>query len=131
MNLSLSAKDLSESAVEVDCDPMVTNGSLLLNPCGLIANSLFNGSFASHHVSYPLNYPNYKQCDVFPADIITLKGPVGAELDEKGISWPSDRNTKFQQVDGFKSVSTCMCGLDICDLRCNIHSLLLFSPRPL
>ena len=37
-------------------------------------------------------------------DIITLTEPVGAELDEKDISWPSDRNAKFLQVDGFKSV---------------------------
>lgn len=73
----LQGQDLSESAVEVDCDPMVTNGSLLLNPCGLIANSLFN-------------------------DIITLSLPVGVELDEDDISWPSDRNVKFQQIDGFK-----------------------------
>lgn len=34
---------VSKKAVEVNCDPLVTNGSLLLNPCGLIANSLFNG----------------------------------------------------------------------------------------
>ncbi len=26
----------------------------------------------------------------------------GHELDEKDISWPSDRNVKFQQIDGFK-----------------------------
>lgn len=36
---------MTRSDLEVDCDPLVTNESLLLNPCGLIANSLFNGMF--------------------------------------------------------------------------------------
>jgi hypothetical protein len=26
-----------------DCYPLLRNGSLLLNPCGLIANTFFNG----------------------------------------------------------------------------------------
>ena len=44
-------------------------------------------------------------------DIITLSLPVGVELDEDDISWPSDRNVKFQQIDGFKHV-----GYDICHI---------------
>jgi hypothetical protein len=64
--------------VSDDCDPLVTNGSLLLNPCGLIANSLFN-------------------------DVLTLTSPAGVTLDEKYISWKSDRDVKFKQIDGFKS----------------------------
>lgn len=74
----LQGEDLSEGEVEIDCDPLYKNGSLLLNPCGLIANSMFN-------------------------DVITLK-TAGVTLDEQGISWLSDRDVKFKQVDGFKKV---------------------------
>jgi len=56
---------------------MVKNGSLLLNPCGLIANSFFN-------------------------DVITLSSS-SYSLDSSGISWKSDRTTKFKQPTGFKS----------------------------
>ncbi len=39
-------KNLVKSDVELDCDPLYedTDGKLL-NPCGLIANSFFNGNF--------------------------------------------------------------------------------------
>lgn len=72
--LQLEGTNLAESAVSLDCDPLVKNGTLLLNPCGLIANSFFT-------------------------DIITLVTP-GRTLDESGISWSSD-NSRFSQVDGF------------------------------
>lgn len=39
----LQGEVLSESDVDLDCQPLYKNGSLLLNPCGLIANSYFNG----------------------------------------------------------------------------------------
>lgn len=34
---------ISSNALKSDCDPLYQNGSLILSPCGLIANSLFNG----------------------------------------------------------------------------------------
>jgi len=78
----LEGQDLSTSDVKTDCDPLYEDGSLLLNPCGLIANSLFN-------------------------DVITLSDETISDdayvLDEQGISWLSDRKVKFKQVDGFKS----------------------------
>lgn len=36
-------QDISKSDLDVTCESMVTNGDLLLNPCGLIANSFFTG----------------------------------------------------------------------------------------
>jgi hypothetical protein len=33
----------TETELKKACDPLSKNGSLTLNPCGLIANSLFNG----------------------------------------------------------------------------------------
>lgn len=35
----------STSSVDDDCDPLVYNGTLVLHPCGVIANSLFNDIF--------------------------------------------------------------------------------------
>ena len=36
-------QNMGSSDVELDCNPLYKNGSLLLNPCGLIANSFFTG----------------------------------------------------------------------------------------
>ena len=43
---SLSILFISQSNmnIETDCDPLTKNGSLILHPCGLIANSFFNGN---------------------------------------------------------------------------------------
>lgn len=46
---------LSASEVELNCDPLYMNGTNLLNPCGLTANTFFNGmiySFVSLHINY-------------------------------------------------------------------------------
>lgn len=88
----LEGQDLSKADVETDCDPLYKNGSLLLNPCGLIANSLFN-------------------------DVISLRpGAHGHKLDETGISWISDREVKFNQVDGFKKAN--VTGEDLSNYTC-------------
>lgn len=50
-----------------DCDPLEYNGSLVLHPCGLIANTLFN-------------------------DIIKLTS--GPSMSESGIAWESDIDEK-------------------------------------
>ena len=90
-----------------DCDPLYKNHSMLLNPCGLIANSLFNGTLAFSCCCTPdlslclLTFPSH--CPVC-ADVITLDS-TEYTLDEKGISWLSDRNVKFNNVDGFKKVN--------------------------
>ena len=75
----LMGEQVSESEMSQKCDPLYkihkTNKTYYLNPCGLIANSFFN-------------------------DVITTSSVV---LDETDISWKSDREKKFKQVDGFKS----------------------------
>jgi hypothetical protein len=58
------------------CEPLAKNGSLTLNPCGLIASSLFN-------------------------DKILLTSSQSITYDN--IAWTSDAN-KYDQPDGFKSV---------------------------
>lgn len=58
--LQLQGEVLSESDVSLSCDPLYKNNSLLLNPCGLIASSFFNGKYQdtyyihSHEIFYLL-----------------------------------------------------------------------------
>ncbi|CAM9463863.1 unnamed protein product, partial [Ectocarpus fasciculatus] len=78
---SRSSLQLLGEAVEpdVNCEPlerMNVDGEIVdLNPCGLIANSMFN-------------------------DIIELT-TEGVTMSEKDISWKSDRETRFKQPPGF------------------------------
>eukprot|EP00601_Ochromonadales_sp_CCMP2298_P033850 CAMPEP_0173363024 /NCGR_PEP_ID=MMETSP1144-20121109/22151_1 /TAXON_ID=483371 /ORGANISM="non described non described, Strain CCMP2298" /LENGTH=342 /DNA_ID=CAMNT_0014312919 /DNA_START=48 /DNA_END=1073 /DNA_ORIENTATION=+ len=78
----LQGSNLDSSSVSLDCNPLYKNGSLLLNPCGLIANSFFTDTF-----TLDTNAST-------PADTFSL--------DEKGISLYSDRDALYNQVDGFK-----------------------------
>ena len=61
----------STSTVDDDCTPLVYNGTLVLHPCGLIANTLFNDIFVvtSNHT-----------------------------MDETGIAWASDVEDKVSWV---------------------------------
>mmetsp|Transcript_67870 Transcript_67870/g.141519 ORF Transcript_67870/g.141519 Transcript_67870/m.141519 type:complete len:360 (-) Transcript_67870:101-1180(-) len=77
----LEGDEVGKSDLETSCDSFVTNGSLIINPCGLIANSLFT--------------------DVFTLDS-TNSIPQNSTLDESGIAWASD-DVKFKQPSGFKS----------------------------
>lgn len=73
----LLGTQIDEDQMKTDCDPLYkTSAGMLLNPCGLIANSMFN-------------------------DIIELDASAGFTMSESGISWKSDREEKFKQVDGF------------------------------
>jgi hypothetical protein len=77
--LQLSGEDVDEGKLD-KCEPLIKNGSMLRNPCGLIAASYFN-------------------------DVITLQNTfqgVGKSLDESDIAWESDIDEKFKQPSGFK-----------------------------
>eukprot|EP00428_Durinskia_dybowskii_P060903 CAMPEP_0170369506 /NCGR_PEP_ID=MMETSP0117_2-20130122/8018_1 /TAXON_ID=400756 /ORGANISM="Durinskia baltica, Strain CSIRO CS-38" /LENGTH=361 /DNA_ID=CAMNT_0010624227 /DNA_START=67 /DNA_END=1149 /DNA_ORIENTATION=- len=78
----LQGDSVSKSDLETTCESLVTNGSLLLNPCGLIANSYFS--------------------DVITLDTVN-SSPSTVTLDESGIAWKSD-DEKFKQPSGFKYV---------------------------
>lgn len=69
----------STSSID-DCSPLEYNGSLVLHPCGLIANTLFN-------------------------DIIKLTS--GATMDESGIAWESDLDYKVRIFAFFLSQHPC------------------------
>jgi hypothetical protein len=77
----LNGQHQSESDLQTTCIEFITNNSQLMNPCGLIANSMFN--------------------DVIVLDT-SNSAPAGLSLDESDITWPSDKK-KYSQPDGFKS----------------------------
>lgn len=84
-------------STEHPCNPLLKIGNTTINPCGLIANTLFN-------------------------DVITLESIVGpdgiaipnAPLVESGIAWASDLEWKYRQPDGF-NYENCVCDQCDCD----------------
>lgn len=62
-----------------------SNSSLIYNPCGLIAYSMFNDTFVLQ------TSDNDVICDG--------DSPEGTKCRKRGIAWPSDRNVKFRQGD--------------------------------
>ena len=74
-----------DSVSAMECKPLNEIGGVKINPCGLIANTLFN--------------------DVITLEsIVTPDGTVldGAPLVETGIAWQSDLEWKFRQPEGFR-----------------------------
>lgn len=89
----LQGVNLGQNDVTLNCDPLYLNGSQLLNPCGLIANSFFN--------------------DVFKLNDTGSSSAIA--LDESNVALKSDIDNLFLQVDGFNYVSLSHTEyLDIC-----------------
>jgi len=67
------------------CDPLNKIGRISLNPCGFIANTLFND-------------------DIKLESVKSYNGQVveGITMNEEGIAWKSDMDYVFNQPDGFK-----------------------------
>jgi hypothetical protein len=89
----LSGQRLDFAEVELDCNPLIKNGSQLLNPCGLIASTYFN--------------------DVFEVNTVASSSPF--VMDESDIAIPSDMDT-FKQVNGFKYVLVPNAGVQCADV---------------
>jgi hypothetical protein len=101
----LLGQSISESVLTAPCQGALKNGSRLLNPCGLIAASYFTGAFLANLCLAPIahsshSYSSYPHTRI---DLITLvsSSSPGAYLNEYDISWPTDREDKFKQVDGY------------------------------
>lgn len=47
----LFKQEVSKTDLQTTCESLITNGSLLMNPCGLIANSFFTGTFGHSFLS--------------------------------------------------------------------------------
>eukprot|EP00611_Tribonema_gayanum_P010950 TRINITY_DN2106_c0_g1_i2.p1 TRINITY_DN2106_c0_g1~~TRINITY_DN2106_c0_g1_i2.p1 ORF type:complete len:371 (-),score=98.45 TRINITY_DN2106_c0_g1_i2:131-1243(-) len=82
---SLSPSQLMGSNVQGDslCSPLKKNGDQWLNPCGLVANSMFNDVFTVSTAPAPFD----------------ATAPA-AYMRETGIAWPNDID-RFSQPDGF------------------------------
>mmetsp|Transcript_9162 Transcript_9162/g.18343 ORF Transcript_9162/g.18343 Transcript_9162/m.18343 type:complete len:388 (-) Transcript_9162:110-1273(-) len=89
---SLSFKQLRGEVTDhhdlADCAPLdhvvVGGATKALNPCGLVANSLFN-------------------------DVFNLTSSQHPSFTDSGIAWSSDVDSKFGQPEGF-SAAECLCG---------------------
>lgn len=93
-NAQLGGSRTQDEAQAKTCKPLNKLGSTTINPCGLVANTLFN-------------------------DIIRLKvgkDNSGNDLNmiEDGIAWQSDLDYKFKQPDGFRS-EQCDCNNCPCE----------------
>merc|ERR1719491_516844 len=82
------------STVAKACEPLNILGNITLNPCGLIANTLFN--------------------DIFELTSGNSSDGKPLEMMEDGIAWQSDIEFKYNQPPGFKSES-CDCNDCPCD----------------
>jgi hypothetical protein len=87
----------NSSTPQSNCDPLRKLGDVVLNPCGLIANTFFN-------------------------DIITLEtknDDAGRTIfmNESGIAWQSDVKHKFKQPLGFVAEQCSSC--DATDCNCD------------
>ncbi|GMI34432.1 hypothetical protein TeGR_g13632, partial [Tetraparma gracilis] len=71
-----------------------------LNPCGLVANSLFNDVISPATLTLA-------DGTVVAADPVLNPGTLG--WDETGIAWSSDVDDKFKQPAGYQS-EVCACG---------------------
>lgn len=100
---------MSKADLQTTCESFITNGSQLINPCGLIANSLFTGNpfFETFFVhSLPFFYQRINNTLFVISDVFTLdtaaSSPSTVSLDSSDIAWESDKE-KFKQPKGFQS----------------------------
>uniref|UniRef100_K3WM57 ALA-interacting subunit n=1 Tax=Globisporangium ultimum (strain ATCC 200006 / CBS 805.95 / DAOM BR144) TaxID=431595 RepID=K3WM57_GLOUD len=75
-----------------DATPLVnTEATYTLNPCGLIANSLFNDIFWVNSLTLPSGQ-KYYQTDTYEGNTLVNL------LDQSDIAWKSDIDTKFKNI---------------------------------
>lgn len=66
-----------------------------LNPCGLIANSIFNDIFWINSVTLPDGKKLYQQDTIYDTNVVNL-------MTQTGIAWKSDVETKFKNTPADK-----------------------------
>eukprot|EP01002_Notosolenus_urceolatus_P003303 NODE_1870_length_1270_cov_13.276003_g1549_i0.p1 GENE.NODE_1870_length_1270_cov_13.276003_g1549_i0~~NODE_1870_length_1270_cov_13.276003_g1549_i0.p1 ORF type:complete len:380 (+),score=63.65 NODE_1870_length_1270_cov_13.276003_g1549_i0:54-1193(+) len=111
----LAGEEVEEASLD-ECEPKATavvdGNKYILNPCGLIAWSMFNDSFslflqtggkdsnqralicATHGARWPDAYPNPKE----------------NHCTKNGIAWPSDQEKKFRQPPGYNNPNNSVWG---------------------
>ena len=86
------------------CEPLEKLGDITLNPCGLVANTLFNDVFT---LTTDGDSPPAVDADGVPLAMI-----------EEGIAWQSDIEFKFRQPEGFRFAQCGSCD----DANCTCDS---------
>ena len=93
---SVSASQLKGVAVPLpdlsDCAPLSGNGSMIYYPCGLIANSMFNGT--SEYESSTSSFVDNIGVSSDPTVGFNMKNVntnANYEFSSNGIAWPSDQ----------------------------------------
>lgn len=89
-----------------DCKPLAEINGQAIYPCGLIANSIFNGQLSQRHGS------NQKKCAHTPSfpDTFTLPTLIGDSSNttynftDKGIAWPGEAK-KYTNKPGYSNLS--------------------------
>jgi hypothetical protein len=80
-----------------DCDPLQSRDNKVLHPCGLIAQSFFNGEGYIRQAEFFCGYCEKRFLCLLPsADTFHVMTP-GISMSETGIAWESDKQ-KFAQV---------------------------------
>ena len=91
-----------------DCDPLKTNGTdgKILNPCGVIANSLFKYVPIWNCCGLPVAV-EFNSVSPALSDKIVLatSSKSGVTMTTTGIAWESDKEDKFAQPEDFASTS--------------------------
>lgn len=94
----LRGQELPASSLS-DCEPLIRNETgHVLNPCGLIANSFFNGACPHARPRAPCarGWPACAHAHDSRTDTF-LVATGGVVMDETGIAWKSDREKKFKK----------------------------------
>ena len=87
-----------------DCDPLTTSSpphgnfttaDLVLHPCGLIANSMFNGPLPRLVAHSATRLP---PCSPFADTFTFADAAISSAFSEKGIAWETDVKEKFKAV---------------------------------
>ncbi|KAF0699383.1 Aste57867_10044 [Aphanomyces stellatus] len=68
------------------------NGKYNMNPCGLIANSLFNDIFWVNSITTPDGKTLYQTDKYNGVDVVNV-------MNQSGLAWKSDLQTKFKNYD--------------------------------
>lgn len=101
----LRGDDVSLSSLKDSCDPLWEKDGQVLNPCGLIANSMFNGA-ATCGLPRPAPPPPLNRAAPPPPDVFTPAKSANVRLLEHGIAWDSDVKTKFNNPEEFSKCNS-------------------------
>ncbi|RCH85883.1 hypothetical protein CU098_009147 [Rhizopus stolonifer] len=88
----LGGQAVDQSSLKSNCDPLVTSSTnLIYYPCGLIANSMFNGRKERKKESIKLIYTEKISLDTASDLTSVTTAATSYAFDRSNIAWPSDK----------------------------------------